>query len=140
MDYGNITMARSTGNSSFFSRRITLPIITTVQETLRCQNVDIQPVAKVKDAFPARSSTSPGQSQSSRTPSNRILPRHQNSFRHDRTSHNHLQDAFSEVRDQPDMCLASVLFTNPSDQALEVCLERRQEGEGKSRFRSLVLG
>lgn len=130
MDYGNIAAAQSAGNSSFFSRRITLPIITTVQKTLTCQKLDVQPTASTGEDPRTASSTSTG--FDARTKHRNVLTRHQNSFRHDRASQDHLADVFAKSRGRMDTCLASVVFTNPSDQALEVYLEQSQDTEGKS--------
>lgn len=134
MDYGNIAIAQRNGDASFYSRRITLPIITTVQQTLRCRSLDIQHVDQFDVSLSATPSLTPGQSQRSRVASARMTPRHQSSFRNDRASQDHLQNALSSACNQPDFCIASALFTNPSDQALEVCLERRREGDGGSCF------
>jgi hypothetical protein len=63
-------------------------------------------------------------------PSRPKLSGHHSSYQHDLETQADLQVAMARASARK-VCLASILFHNPSDQALEVHIERQEDATGK---------
>ena len=130
IDYACLGASRNDQEGDFYSRRISFPIITTVQPTLRCRHIGLKPSPRAFDSHHSQPIYAETDVNALRRPIRPELSGHHRSYQPNLETQAELQDAMARASAK-NVCLASMLFHNPSDQALEVHIERQEDATGK---------
>lgn len=122
VDYGNLEAAKASGRSSFYSRRLSIPIITTVQSTLLCRHLEITPLVQKDLSETASAVKEPRKASLTHT------SRKASWYQADQLSRDQFQDALVSPASGREQCLVHFVFTNTSEQTIELNLERKKPG------------
>jgi len=130
IDYACLGASRDDKESDFYSRRISFPIITTVQPTLRCRHLGLKPSRRAFYLDHSQPNYSGEDIEAMGRPSRPKMSGHHSSYQHDLETQADLHRSMARASANK-VCLASILFHNPSEQALEVHIERQGDATGE---------